>query len=248
QRPKTGELLYGRNAVIEGLRGRRTPRSLYLAEGAERQERIANLLAEAQRRRLPVKRLKPPALEQLAPNVNHQGVLLEVGGYPYVQLDELLAGANGRPLVVLDHIQDVQNFGTLIRTADATGAAGLIIPDRRGVSVTPAVVNSSAGAVEHVAVARTPNLARAVDEAKEAGYWVVGLAAEPQAEPIFRADIPTPALLLIGSEGGGIGPSLLKHCDLLVRLPMLGNVESLNAAVAGSVALYELLRRRLEAD
>ncbi|HEU5422043.1 MAG TPA: 23S rRNA (guanosine(2251)-2'-O)-methyltransferase RlmB, partial [Nitrolancea sp.] len=225
-----------------------TPRCLYLAEGVERQERVAGLLAEAERRRLPVKRLKAPALEQLAPHVNHQGVLLEVGAYPYVQLDQLLAGAGGRPLVVLDHIQDVQNFGTLIRTADATGAAGLIIPDRRGVSVTPAVVNSSAGAVEHVAIARVPNLARALDETKEAGYWAVGLAAEPPAESIFRSDIPEPALLIVGSEGGGIGPALRKHCDLLVQLPMLGKVESLNAAVAGSVALYELLRRRLPAD
>jgi 23S rRNA (guanosine2251-2'-O)-methyltransferase len=107
------------------------------------------------------------------------------------------------------------------------------------------VVNSSAGAVEHMVIALTPNLARALEQAKRAGYWVVGLDAEPPATSIYGTDIPEPSLLVVGSEGSGIGPGLLKHCDLVVCLPMLGQVASLNAAVAGSVALYELLRRRL---
>jgi 23S rRNA (guanosine2251-2'-O)-methyltransferase len=240
------EILYGRNAVIEAMRGRRHARRLLVAEGADRQDRIASLLREADARGLAVRRLPRAEFDRIVGQVNHQGVALEASPYPYVTLDQLLRQASGRVIVVLDHLQDPQNLGTMIRTAEATQVAGLIVPDRRAASVTPAVVNSSAGAVEHVPVAMVPNLARAVEACKADGYWASALEAGPGTPSIFDRTIPTPAVLVIGSEGKGIGPSLLAHCDLIVQLPMFGKVESLNAAVAGSVALFEVVRQSLQ--
>jgi 23S rRNA (guanosine2251-2'-O)-methyltransferase len=239
------EFLYGRNAVIEALRGRRTHQKLYVAEGAERQERIGSLLTDARTAGVPVVRLRVNELERLAGSVNHQGVVLESNGFPYASLVGILNDPERRPIVILDHIQDPQNLGTLFRTAEATGVAGVIIPDRRAASVTPAVVNASSGAVEHLAVTQVTNLARALDACKEAGYWITALEADSEATSLFSADIPEPVALLVGSEGKGIGSSLLSKCDVVVDLPMNGRVESLNAAVAGSITLYELLRRRI---
>ena len=244
-RATRSELLYGRNAVIEALRGRRTHQKLYVAEGAERQERVESLLTDARSDGVPVVRLRVNELERLAGSVNHQGVVLESSGFSYTSLLDILNDPERRPIIILDHIQDPQNLGTLLRTAEATGVAGVIIPDRRSASVTPAVVNASSGAVEHLAVAQVTNLARALDACKEAGYWITALESDSDATSLFSADIPEPVVLLVGSEGKGIGSSLIAKCDVVVDLPMNGRVQSLNAAVAGSVALYELLRRRI---
>ncbi|HVX30947.1 MAG TPA: 23S rRNA (guanosine(2251)-2'-O)-methyltransferase RlmB [Nitrolancea sp.] len=245
-RATRSEFLYGRNAVIEALRGARSHQKLYVADGAERQERIETLLSDARAASIPIVRLRVNELERLAGSVNHQGVVLETSPYSYTPLSAILENAERRPLVILDHVQDPQNLGTLFRTAEATGVAGVILPDRRAASVTPAVVNASSGAVEHLAVAQVTNLSRAAEESKEAGYWITALEASPEASTLFTADIPEPTALVIGSEGRGIGSALMSHCDAVVELPMYGRVESLNAAVAGSIALYELLRRQLE--
>lgn len=239
------EFLYGRNAVIEALRGTRTHQRLYVADGAERQVRVEILLSDARARNIPIVRLRVNELEQLAGSVNHQGVVLETSSYPYAPLTRILEDSERRPIVILDHVQDPQNLGTLFRTAEATGVAGIVLPDRRAASVTPAVVNASSGAVEHLAVAQVTNLSRASEACKEAGYWITALETSPNARTIFSADIPEPVALLIGSEGRGIGAALVAHCDAFIELPMIGRIESLNAAVAGSVALYELLRRRM---
>ncbi len=245
--PRTtrSEFLYGRNAVIEALRGSRTHQKLYVADGAERQERVGMLLSEARAANVPIIRLKVNELERLAGSVNHQGVVLETSAYPYVPLSAVLEDAERRPIVMLDHVQDPQNLGTLFRTAEATGVAGFVLPDRRAASVTPAVVNASSGAVEHLAIAQVTNLSRAAEAIKAAGYWISALESSPEASMLFTADIPEPTALLIGSEGRGIGTALLAHCDAVIDLPMNGRIESLNAAVAGSIALYELLRRRI---
>lgn len=245
---RTSEILYGRNPVIEAMRGQRNHVRLFVAVGAERQERIAELLAEAHHGQIAVARLHLNELNQIAGSVNHQGVALETSPYPYVKLDSIASAEQKRPILILDHLQDVQNLGTLLRTADATGTAGIIIPDRRSASITPAVVNASAGAVEHLKVARVTNLARALETCKEHGYWIVGLDGREDAKSIFASAVPEPTALLVGSEGRGIGPALISDCDLLLRIPMIGKVASLNAAVAGSVALYELTRRHLAAD
>ena len=241
---RRNDLLYGRNAVIEALRGRRTHQKLYVAEGADRQERVASLLADARLAGVSVVRLQVNELERLAGSVNHQGVMLESSGFPYTSLTDILSDPERRPIVILDHLQDPQNLGTLLRTAEAAGVAGVIIPDRRSASVTPAVVNASSGAVEHLAVTQVTNLARAIEACKEAGYWITALEADSTATSLFSADIPEPVALIVGSEAKGIGSSLLAKCDVVIELPMNGRVESLNAAVAGSIALYELLRRR----
>ncbi len=243
------DLLYGRNAVIEAVRaGRRRARRLFVAGDAERQPRVGALLEAARARGVPVTRVTTDDLERMLGPVNHQGVALEASPYPYVSLDALLSEAGGRPILALDHVQDPQNLATLIRTAEASGAAGVVLPERRSAGVTPAVVNASAGAVELLPVALVANLSQALERCKARGYWAVALEAEEPSTDIYRTDIPEPAVLIVGSEGRGIAPLVLEHADLRVRLPMLGRIESLNAAVAGSIALYELLRRRMERE
>jgi 23S rRNA (guanosine2251-2'-O)-methyltransferase len=145
--------------------------------------------------------------------------------------------------LILDHLQDPQNFGTLLRTAEATGVAGIILPHDRAVSVTPSVVNSSSGAVEHQRVCQVTNLAQSIEVLKKNGWWVAALEGSPDSADLFTATIPEPIAFIVGSEGGGISPGLKKHCDLLLSIPMVGRVASLNAATAGSIALYELFRR-----
>jgi 23S rRNA (guanosine2251-2'-O)-methyltransferase len=236
------ELLYGRNAVAEALRGRRRPRALLLAEGIKEDERIHHLLAAAKLAGVPTTRLSRPDLDHLLGRVNHQGVALEVGPYPYVAVDQVLSTSG--TILALDHLQDPQNVGTLLRAAAAAGVASVLIPSDRAADITPSVVNTSAGAVEHLPIARVPNLARTLDTAKDAGWWVAGLDEGDQSLDLFTTDLPTPIALVVGSEGAGIGQNVRKRCDLFLSIPMTGRVASLNAATAGAIALFELLRRQ----
>jgi 23S rRNA (guanosine2251-2'-O)-methyltransferase len=241
-RPGTG-LLYGRNAVWEALRGRRKIRRLLLAEGIHEDTRIEAIIQQATSRGIPVARLPRNVFGEQLGSVNHQGIALDAGPYPYVPLDDVFSTPG--TILALDHIQDPQNFGTLLRTAEAAGVVAVLIPADRAVGVTPAVVNASAGAVEHLRIAQIPNLPRALDLAKQAGWWVAGLATGETAQNLFTiSDLPTPLALVIGGEGSGITPNVRKRCDLLLSLPMAGEVASLNAATAGAIALYELFRRQ----
>lgn len=203
------------------------------------------VLALAEDAGVPVERPPRPMLDDLARGANHQGIGLETGGYPYAEFDEV-TGAAGTVLV-LDHLQDPQNFGTLLRAAEAAGVAGVVIPQNRAVVVTPAVVNASAGAVELLRVALVPNLARALDALKTGGRWCVGLDAGDDAVDLYAADVPTPVALVVGGEGSGIGQNVRGRCDLIVSLPMRGRIASLNAATAGAIALFELVRREAAA-
>jgi 23S rRNA (guanosine2251-2'-O)-methyltransferase len=239
---RTGrELLYGRNAVLEALRGRRSIERLFVAEGAREDERLRELMRLAAERGAEIERIPRLMLDDATRGANHQGIALEVEPYRYAELEDLLAAPG--TVLVLDHLQDPQNVGTLFRAAEAAGVAGVVIPEDRAAAVTPAVVNASAGAVEHLRVAAVPNLARALEALKGSGRWVAGLDAGASATNIFATDIPTPAVLVVGAEGTGLGANLKKHCDLLLALPMRGRVDSLNAATAGAIAIYELLRR-----
>lgn len=174
--------------------------------------------------------------------VNAQGVALEVSPYVYADLDDCLAAAKARDeqplLVILDHLEDPQNLGSLIRSAEVFGAHGLIIPDRRSASVTPAVSNASAGAVEHLHVAQVPNLNRVIERLQKQNIWVVGLDGSPETRSMDRAAVSGSLALVVGSEGKGISRLTREKCDYLIRLPMMGQIESLNAAVAGSIVLY----------
>lgn len=208
-------------------------------------ERLRSLLALAEERSLPIERPPRMLLDDLTRGANHQGIGLEASGYRYADVDEV-AGAPGTVLV-LDHVQDPQNVGTLLRAAEAAGVAGVVLPQDRAAAVTPAVVNASAGAVELLAVALVPNVARCLDGLKRGGRWIVGLEAGGGAVDLYGADVPTPVGLVIGAEGSGIGTNVRGRCDLLVSLPMRGRIGSLNAATAGAIALFELVRREGDA-
>lgn len=242
------ELLYGRNAVRECLRaGRRTVYKVLLAEGVKESGTVADILNTARGRGIVPQRVERRQLDGLG-DVNHQGVAAEVEPYPYSDPEEMLKVAKERGesplLLLLDCLQDPQNLGTLLRTAEAVGVHGVIIPKRRAVAVTPAVVNASAGAVEHLLVARVTNVVQAMDRLKAAGVWVVGLEDVPEAQLYHRADLNIPLALVVGSEGGGMRRLVRERCDFLIRLPMRGRIGSLNASVAGSIALYEIWRQR----
>jgi 23S rRNA (guanosine2251-2'-O)-methyltransferase len=245
------EYIYGRNAVREALRAqRRSLRRLLLAEGVREGGPITELLALAQAAKTVVEQIERRELDALTEGANHQGVALEAGPYRYAQLDEMLALAEQRDelplLLLLDHVQDPQNVGTLLRTADAVGVHGVILPDRRAAGITPSVVNASSGAVEHLLIAQATNLAQTIEELKEQSIWVAGLEDDPRAQlyDSQRADLPL--ALVVGAEGPGLSRLVRDRCDFLIKLPMAGHVASLNAATAGSIALYSLWRRRTQ--
>jgi 23S rRNA (guanosine2251-2'-O)-methyltransferase len=244
------ELLYGRNAVREALRaGRRRLRRLLVADGIQQTAPIVELEALADDKAIEVAYGDRRVLDEMTNGANHQGVALEVGPYPYADLDDMLALARERDepplLLLLDHLQDPQNVGTLLRTADVAGAHGVVLPGRRAAEVTPAVVNASAGAVEHLLIASVANLGQTIEALKEQGVWVVGLEDDERAQEYDRVELPMPVALVVGAEGPGLARLVRERCDLLIRLPMAGHIASLNAATAGSIALYHMWRARI---
>ena len=241
------EFILGRNPAFEVLQAsRRQIFRLLVAAGAEEKGRLAEILTLAAKKHIPLERVPRQRLDSLGEG--HQGLAVEVSAYPYADLPDILARAaerNEDPLVLLlDMLQNPQNLGTLVRTAEAAGVHGVIIPLRRAAGVTPAVVHASAGASEHMLVA-SMNLAQAIDALKAEGVWVVGLEGGPGSRPVAEAPLDGPLAWVVGNEGEGMRPLVRQKCDLLVRLPMRGQVDSLNAAVAGSIALYLALQARL---
>lgn len=244
------ELLSGRQSVREALRAnrRRIYRLWLLGQEGESQTGITGeIVALANDRGVPVKAVRGGVFDRLTEQrVNHQGVALETDAYPYVELEKLLRGAKTPPLLlILDHIQDPQNLGTLIRTAEAVGVDGLLLPDRRAAGVTPAVSNASAGAVEHLAVAQVTNLNRTIEDLKKQGIWVAGLDSGDNTVPLGKANLSGPLALVVGNEGSGLSRLTREKCDFIVELPMVGQVESLNASVAGSIVLYQVFQGRM---
>ena len=234
------EIIYGRNPVYETLRARRRDVfGLQIAEGVQERGRLSEILELAAGRNIRVERVSRARLDKLSDN--HQGVALETSRYPYVGLADIIENAaeGGEALfvLILDTLQNPQNLGTLIRTAESVGVHGVLIPTHRAAEITPAVVSASAGASEHMLVAQT-NLAQAIDELKEAQAWVIGLDESPESKSPAEVRLDGALAVVVGSEGEGLRPLVRSKCDLLLRLPMQGQVESLNAAVAGSVALY----------
>jgi 23S rRNA (guanosine2251-2'-O)-methyltransferase len=233
--------------VTEALRSGRTVRRVYFGARPGPESPLAEIERLAHRWRVPMQVLDRRALDRIADTDRHQNVAAEVLEYAYAEVDDLLrlAQERGEPplLLALDQLQDPQNLGSLLRTAEAVGAHGVILPRHRAVGVMPAVEKASAGAIEHLKVAEVPNLNRLTDELKRQGVWVVGLDAEGETE-LGGFDATMPLCLVVGSEGHGISRLLREKCDFLVRLPMRGQVGSLNAAVAGSIVLYDVFRRR----
>ncbi len=243
------EILYGRQPVRETLRARRRQvYELLLAEAIKPTGIVGEILALAQQASVPVQRVHRRELDKLGGEVNHQGLAAKVSGYPYITLEELVQAAKRSApppfLLLLDHIKDPQNLGSLLRTAEAAGVNGVVIPDRRAAGVTPAAVRASAGAAEHARVAQITNLVQTMVELKAEGIWLAGLEATPGAQLYTEADLSGPLGVVIGSEGQGLARLVRETCDYLIRVPMLGQVGSLNAAVAGAIAVYEARRQR----
>jgi 23S rRNA (guanosine2251-2'-O)-methyltransferase len=235
------ETLYGRQAVRECLRARRRHvHRLLLAEGTRGGGIVGEILESARALAVPAAHVPRAYLDGVSDG--HQGVALEVGAYPYVAVDEILSlahkGGEQPFLLALDHVQDPHNLGALLRTADAVGVHGAVVPERRAVGVTPAVASASAGASEHVRVAQVTNLVHTLEALKREGMWIVGLDSTPTGNPYYEADLNRPLVLLVGAEGEGLSRLARESCDLLVWLPMRGRLGSLNASVAGGVVLY----------
>lgn len=240
------EFIYSRNAVYETLIAERRPAvKLFVAETATIQGQLAKILDLAKQKHIPVEKVSKQRLEKHS--YQHQGVVLEAGPYPYSDLTEMteLAASRNEPLFVLllDSLQDPQNFGTLLRTAEAVGVHGVLLPLARTVEVTPSVVNSSSGASEHLLIGRS-NLAQAIDILKKEGAWIVGLDEDEYSQTPDKIRLDGAIGIVVGSEGEGIRPLISKKCDFLMRLPMKGKIESLNASVAGSIVLYLTLLAR----
>jgi len=242
------EFLYRRNVVLETLRaGRRDLRRLLLADDAD-QDAVRDALAEAKRRNLKIERRPRKDLNIISHGDNHQGLAVEVGPYPYADFDAALDRANalGEPplLLLLDQVQDPANVGRLLRTAEACGVHGVYLPDKGSGEITPAVVTASMGASEHMLVTRVGNMARTMELFKKSDIWLAGLDLSPRAQTLGQVDLNRPLGIVVGNEGDGIRRLVREKCDFLLRLPMRGHVQSLNAAVAGSIVLYAAWQAR----
>ncbi len=228
-------IVYGRNPVREALRGRRRVHRVWATKGAAREDWLSGVPVE------------PAHAEEIAARAEtdaHQGICAEVDPYPYVNAAELLVAPDAL-IVVLDEITDPQNLGAICRTAECVGATGVVIPERRSAEVTPAVCKASAGAVEHLRVARVRNLADFLGDAKDAGAWTYGAAAEGTTS--YRApDYRGKVVLVLGAEGRGLRPRVAASCDDLVALPLYGRLDSLNVSATAAVLLYEMLHQRLD--
>ena len=244
-----GEWIFGRNPVEEALAaGRRSATEIILPPAfPDEDEQIRRIRDEAHARRLVVRTMDRDQLDRLTRFGHHQGVALKTTGYPYVGFEELLADVQpdeNALVLVLDHLEDPQNVGSILRTACAVGATGVIIPEDRACGITPAVVRASAGGSEHIRVAHVVNLVRAMESLKEAGLWFTGLDWGPDTKPYTKIDFKGRVGLVIGAEGAGISRLVRSTCDFIAELPMPGGFESLNAGVAAAVTLYEILRQR----
>jgi 23S rRNA (guanosine2251-2'-O)-methyltransferase len=240
------ETIYGRNPVREVLRaGRRRIHQIQLAEGVVERGLLVEINDIARASGIRINRVPRTSLDREISN--HQGVVAIVDRFEYGSIDEMLelAVERGEPpwILLLDMIQDPQNLGTLLRTAEAVGVHGVVIPVRRSASVTPAVVSASSGASEHMIIARG-NLADAIRRLKKEGLWIAGLENAPEASIYWDADLKGPLGLVVGSEGSGMRRRVRESCDFLVGIPMRGEIDSLNASVAGAIALYAVLERR----
>lgn len=246
QAADTGEQVEGRHPVLEALKSGRDLNKILMAEGVEGGS-ANEILARAKERGIVVQRVPKAKIDSIAVTRNHQGFVAYLAAKEYVELEVILQAAADSPrpglIVVLDEIEDPYNLGSILRTADGVGAHGVVIPKRRAVPLTAVVAKASAGAIEHVPVARVGNVSQTLEALKKAGYWVVGTDVDAELMH-HQVDLSGPIVMVIGNEGKGLGEVVKKRCDYLVRLPMIGQVQSLNAGVAAGVLLYEVLRQR----
>lgn len=235
------EYLYRRNVVREVLRANRRKIRRLLIDRSGAADGVLELEPLARTLGVRVESATRADLDRISNGANHQGVAVEVGEYPYVDLHDILADAKTQPrplVLILDLVQDPINVGRLLRTAEACGVVGVVMQDKRSGEITPAVVTTSMGASEHVRIARIPNLVRAMEDLKAADLWLAGLDLSDEARPLNQVDLNVGLGIVVGNEGFGLRRLVREHCDMLVYLPMRGQVQSLNAAIAGSIVMY----------
>ena len=239
------QTIYGRNAVTEALRAGKAVDTVYVQRGAGG---LGKLIALAKESGAVVKDASADKLDELSGGAKHGGVAALMSAAEYADIEDIFAeaGRKGRPpfIIIADEIQDPHNLGAIIRTAEAAGADGVIIPKRRSVGLTATVFKTSAGAASYVKVARVPNLVDAIKQLKERGVWVYG--ADMDGEPFRSADMSGAAALVIGSEGSGLGRLVRENCDKIVSIDMYGRINSLNASVSAGILMYEIVRARNE--
>lgn len=240
----TGAYIEGRRAAAEALRTGFPVKRALVAEGADRDASFTALVADVQAAGIPVRRVSRAELDALSAHGAHQGIALEVGEFPYASLQDVVAraGDGAALVVVLDHVTDAGNFGAIVRSAEVVGAAGVVIASKRAAEVTVTTYKTSAGAVMHLPIARVPNIARALEDLKAAGFWAVG-ASEHAEGVCWETPLAGRIALVMGSEGDGISRLVLETCDDLTKLPQRGQTESLNVAQAATALCYEWLRQ-----
>lgn len=238
--------IMGKNPVIEALQSERSINKIYIAEGTQKAA-MNKVLVMAKERGIITQFVPRRKLDQMAETTDHQGVIASIAAYRYEDFQNLLQKVketNGIPFfVMLDEIEDPHNLGSILRTADVVGVNGIIIPKRRSVGLTATVAKTSAGAIEYVPVTRVTNLAQTLDQLKEEGFWVVGTDASAK-QSFTEVDYQIPIVLVIGSEGKGMSRLIKEKCDFVVKLPMKGHVNSLNASVAAAIMMFEVYRNR----
>ena len=235
----------GRNAVLEAFRAGKTIDRVFILDGCQ-DGPIRTIIREAKKTDAILNFVKKERLDQLSHTGKHQGVIAYAAAYEYAEVDDILNAAkekNEPPFIILlDNIEDPHNLGAIIRTAHQAGAHGVIIPKRRAVGLTATVAKTSAGAINYLPVAKVTNLAVTIDELKTKGLWFV--CADMDGELMYQLDLKGPIGLVIGSEGEGVGRLVKEKCDFVAKIPMFGNVDSLNASVAAGVLMYEVVRQR----
>ena len=246
-KPVKSEIIYGIHPVLEALNaGRRRLFELFI-EHKKPSQRIQKIIGRAESINLPLNKMDSDQMNSRLGTVAHQGVAARVSPYPFVALDDLLAAdditAGTCGLLLLDQLQDPHNLGAIVRTASCAGMNGIVLPKDRSVTPTPAVSKASAGALEHMKIARVTNMARTVTLLKERGLWIIGTDQDAQ-QSIYTVDLAGPAAFVIGSEHKGIRPLVKKKCDMLVCIPLTGPIQSLNASVAAGIVVYEAFRQR----
>ena len=238
--------LEGRNAVLEAFRSGKTIDRLFIQDGSQ-DGPIKSILREAKKSDTIVTYVKKERLDQLSPNGKHQGVIAYCAAYGYAQVDDILNAAKEKGedpfIILLDNIEDPHNLGAMIRTAHQAGAHGIIIPKRRAVGLTATVAKTSAGAINYLPVAKVTNLSNTIEELKEKGLWFV--CADMDGELMYRMNLKGPIGLVIGSEGEGVGRLVKEKCDFVAKIPMYGQVDSLNASVFMGILAYEIVRQRI---
>ena len=240
------DLVAGRNAVMEVLKGSRSVNRLLVANGSS-EGSMREIIALAKEKGINIQFYDRSKLDAMAPGIRHQGVLAQVPPVQYAELEDILQIARDRNeppfIVLLDELEDPHNLGAILRTADAAGVHGVLIPKHRSCPLSATVAKTSAGAVEHVPVARIGNMVQTIKKLKKEGLWVA--AADMDGTDYYDTDLTGSLLLVIGSEGRGVGRLIKEQCDFVVRIPMVGKINSLNASVAGSILMYEAMKQRI---